>query len=81
MYKETHEEVPNLPAKTVLTVMGDHLYGSSVHDIIDVAQFNYDGVHTLGTECYDDMLMNISKTGTKKRMKNSIICFRMRKGL
>ena len=41
--------------------MGDHLYGSSIHDGIDVPIFHYDGVHTVGTDFDVDTLMNIGK--------------------
>ena len=52
MSKDTHEEVPNLPTKTVLTLMGDQLGVSSIHYVIVVPQFHYDGVHTVGNEFY-----------------------------
>ena len=41
MSTEKNEEVTNLPTKTDLTVMGDHLDGSSTHGVIDVLQFHY----------------------------------------
>ena len=49
MFTGTHEEVPDLPTKTVVTVMGDHLYGSSIRDGIHETQFHYDGVHIVGS--------------------------------
>ena len=41
--------------------MGDNLYGSSIHDGIDVPKFHYDGVHTVGPDFYEDVLMTIGK--------------------
>ena len=41
--------------------MGDNLYGSYIHNIIDVPQFNYDGFHTVGLEFNEDMLIDIVK--------------------
>ena len=61
MYTDNHEEVPNLPTKNFLTVVGDHLDGSSIRDGIDVPQFNYYGVHIVGPELDDYMLMIIGK--------------------
>ena len=40
---------------------GDNLDGSSIHDVINVPQFHYDGVHKVGPEFDEDMLMNIGK--------------------
>ena len=48
LYTDTYEEVTTLPNKTSLTVMGEHLYGSFIHVGIDVPQFHYDRVHTVG---------------------------------
>ena len=39
--------------------MGDHLYGSSINDGIDVPQFHYDGVYILRPDFDEDMLMTI----------------------
>ena len=61
MSTDTHEEVHTLPNKTVLTVVCEKLYGSSVHDGIYVPQFHYDGVHTVGPEFDVDILMAIGK--------------------
>ena len=58
-----------------------HLYCYSIHDGIDVPQFNYDVVHTVGPEFDEDMLMNIGKSGTRRRMINSTTNFTIRKGL
>ena len=58
---ETHAEVPTLTTKSVLTVMGDYLDGSSIHDVIDVQHFHYDGFHRVNPEFNEDMLMTISK--------------------
>ena len=41
--------------------MGDHLDVSSIRYGIDVPQFNYYGVHTVGNEFDEDMLMTIGK--------------------
>ena len=41
--------------------MGYHLYGYSIHDGIDVPQFNYDGFHIVGPEFDGDILINIGK--------------------
>ena len=41
--------------------MGAHLDGSSIHDGIYVPQFQYDGVHTSGTDFDEDMFINIVK--------------------
>ena len=46
--------------------MGDHLYGSSIHDGIYVQQFHYDGVHIVGPEFYEDKLMTIGKNWDKE---------------
>ena len=61
MSTETHEDVPTLPTKTNLTVMCDHTYGSSIHQEIYVPQFHYYGIHTLGPEFDEDLLMTIGK--------------------
>ena len=61
MSKETHAYVPTLHTKNFLTVIGDHLDGSSIHYGIDVQQFHYYGVHKIGSEFDTDMLMNIGK--------------------
>ena len=57
----THEAVTTLPTKTILTVMGYHLDGSSIHYGIDVPHFYYDGVHTVGDEFDYYLFMNIGK--------------------
>ena len=61
--------------------MGDHLDYSSIHDVIDVPQFHYDGFHKVGPEFDKDMLINIGKTWMKKIMMNFTTHFRMRKGI
>ena len=61
MSTQTHEEVPTLPTKDVLTMTGDNLDGSSIHDVINVPQFHYDGAHKVGPEFDEYMLMNIGK--------------------
>ena len=65
MSTETHEEINTLPNKTVLTFMGAHLYGYSINYGMDVPQFQYDAVHTVGAEFEEDMLMNIVKVWDK----------------
>ena len=30
--------------------MGDHSYISTLHDVIDLLQFQYDGIYTVGTD-------------------------------
>ena len=61
MSTQTHEEVPTLPTKDVLTMTGDNLDGSSIHDVINVPQFHYDGVHTAGPQFDEDILITIGK--------------------
>ena len=61
--------------------MGDHLDYSSIHDVIDVPQFHYDGFYKVGPEFDKDMLINIGKTWMKKIMMNFTTNFRMRKGV
>ena len=39
--------------------MGDHLDGSYTHNIFNVPQLHYYGVHTFGPDFDDDMLMTI----------------------
>ena len=41
--------------------MGDPIYGSSINYLIDVPQFHYYDVHTVGPEFDEDMLINIGK--------------------
>ena len=41
--------------------MDDHLYVSSIHNGIYVSHFHYDGVHTVGPEFDEDMLMTMCK--------------------
>ena len=59
---QTHEEVPTLTNKYVLSVMGDHLQGSFIHDGIYVPQFHYDRFHTVGTDFDEDIFMTIVKS-------------------
>ena len=40
----------------------DHLYGSSIHDVIGVPPFHYDWFHTAVTDFDEDILINIGKT-------------------
>ena len=47
--KENHEQVNTLSTKNFLTTMGDHSYISTLHDVIDLLQFQYDGIYTVGT--------------------------------
>ena len=61
--------------------MGDHLDAYSIHDGSDIPQFHYDGVHKVGPDFDEDMLMAIGKNGTMKGMINSTVIFRTRKGL
>ena len=61
--------------------MGDNLYGSSIHDGIDVPKFHYYGIHTVGPYFDEGMFMTIGKTGMRNRILNSAIHFRMRKEL
>ena len=61
MYTENHEDIITLPTKNVLTVMGDHLYGSSINDGIYATQFHYDGVHTVWTDFDEDVLITMGK--------------------
>ena len=79
--KDIHEEVPTLHTKTVLTVMGNHLYDSSVYDGIYLPHFHFDGVHTAVPDFDENMLMTIDKTGMRKRIINSTIHLIMRKGI
>ena len=80
LFIETREEFSTLITITVLTVMGDHVYGSSLHDGIDEPQFHY-GFHTVGPKFDDDILMTIGKIVILKRMMIPTIDFRMGKGL
>ena len=41
--------------------MGAQLYGSYIHDVIDLPQFHYDRVHTIGTDFDDNIFMTIDK--------------------
>ena len=41
--------------------MCHHLHVSSIHDGIDAPQFHYDGVHTVGHDFDEDMLVTIGK--------------------
>ena len=58
---ENHEEVPNLPTKTIFTVIGAHLDGSSINDVIGVPQFNYYGVNTVRPDFDEYILITIGK--------------------
>ena len=41
--------------------MGEHLDGSSIHDGIDITQFHYYGLHTVGPDFVEDVFMTIVK--------------------
>ena len=41
--------------------MGAQLYGSYIHDVIDLPQFHYDRVHTFGLDFDEGISMTIGK--------------------
>ena len=47
-------------------MMGDHLYGSSIRDGVDVPQFNYYGVSIVGHYFDEYILMYIGKNWCEK---------------
>ena len=72
---------PTITNKTILTVMGDQIDGSSIYYGIDVPQFQYDEFHTTRTEFDEYIFMTIGKTGTNNRMINSTKKIRMKRGV
>ena len=77
---ETHEEVPTLPTKTVITVMGDHLDRTSIHDVIDITTFHYHGVSTVGPEFDEYTLMTIGKNWDREDNDKSHNNFQNKEG-
>ena len=61
--------------------MGEHLDGSSIHDGIDVTQFHYYRLHTVGPDFVEDVFMTIVKKWDQEENYKFHNNFQMMKGI